>query len=428
MTVVSGAAKSASDTTVAKQSTLPDSLTVSLVTCYPGPDIYALCGHEGIRIRTATTDSIWNYGLFDFTTPNFVTRFALGETDYMVAGFPFDWFLPEYVGRGSKVVEQQLNLSQKEAKAIRAALREVSLPQNNTYRYNYVKRNCATEIRDLVEKETAHRIIFTDSVNHDTFRDAMRYYHRNYPWYQFGIDLVLGSGLDRKISSEEEMFAPLDMMKKFATAHYDNGKPVVSRTITIYEGRDAVLPATPWYLTPLFLSSIVFIFSLSAMFFALKTGKYPRWWYSLWFLALGLTGMIVAFLVFFSAHEATSPNMLLLWLNPLQLIPAIAVWTRRRTISTVFSWLNVVITGSLLIIWPFLKQTTALAVFPLMGATVATAIGLIIRNGRMKDMVDSQTISFVTPRRRNTSGRSNTKTRRSSAGKQLSKKIIRNLK
>ena len=28
-----------------------DSLTVSVVTCYPGPEIYELCGHSAVRVK-----------------------------------------------------------------------------------------------------------------------------------------------------------------------------------------------------------------------------------------------------------------------------------------------------------------------------------------------------------------------------------------
>ena len=47
-------------------------LVVSIVTCAPGPDVYELCGHAAVRIRNEKMDSIWNFGIFDFTSPNFI--------------------------------------------------------------------------------------------------------------------------------------------------------------------------------------------------------------------------------------------------------------------------------------------------------------------------------------------------------------------
>ncbi len=56
---------------------MEERLQASLITCYPGPEIYELEGHEAIRIRGIDLkgepiDSVWNYGVYDFNAPNFV--------------------------------------------------------------------------------------------------------------------------------------------------------------------------------------------------------------------------------------------------------------------------------------------------------------------------------------------------------------------
>ena len=66
-----------------------DSLRISLLTCWPGPEVYELFGHTGLRVQRISAeqpfDVVFNYGLFDFSTPHFVYRFTKGETDYCVA-------------------------------------------------------------------------------------------------------------------------------------------------------------------------------------------------------------------------------------------------------------------------------------------------------------------------------------------------------
>ena len=99
-----------------------DSIVVSLLTAWPGPEVYQLCGHSAIRIRGAEVDSVWNYGVFDFDEPNFVYRFVKGETDYMLVCYPTMWFMPEYLSEGRKVLEQDLNLTQDEAWKLRSLL------------------------------------------------------------------------------------------------------------------------------------------------------------------------------------------------------------------------------------------------------------------------------------------------------------------
>ena len=171
-----------------------EDLTVSIVSCAPGPDVYELCGHAALRIRSESMDSVWNYGIFDFTSPNFIYRFCKGETDYMVYGYQFDRFMPAYVRRGSKVVEQVLDLTQEEARRLRAMLQTESLPENRIYRYNYVRDNCATRPWKRVTQATDRVILLPDTLRFPTFRSEMMHFHRNYPWYNCGIDIVLGSG------------------------------------------------------------------------------------------------------------------------------------------------------------------------------------------------------------------------------------------
>ena len=91
-----------------------DSISVSLITYYPGSMIYELYGHAGIKIGFANGSGIlYNYGIFDFNSPNFLYRFIKGETDYMVKGYSTDYLLRGYTGR--RVIEQVLNLSQRQA-------------------------------------------------------------------------------------------------------------------------------------------------------------------------------------------------------------------------------------------------------------------------------------------------------------------------
>lgn len=357
-----------------------DSLIVSVVTCDPGREIYELCGHEAIRIRGTLggmpIDSVWNYGEFDFAQPNFVYRFVKGETDYRVGGYPFYWFLPEYRNAGRGVTEQDLNLSQDEAYKMLSMLRENTLPQNRKYRYNYVRNNCATKIVDLIDSVSDKRVIYPDSIHYGTFRKVMRHYHKAYPWYQFGIDLALGSGIDLPINGREEMFVPVEMRRKVDNAKYEDGVPLMSakRVLSVDSGY-AVDPPTPWYLTPIAVAFALLLVSAIVFVAEVKSKKIFRWIYTLWFGICGLAGCLVLFLVVVSEHEATSPNLLLIWLNPVQLLLAACIWSRRlRILNLAVAWYDIVAIGSLLIVWPMQAQSGNIAFFPLMGVTILLAV------------------------------------------------------
>ena len=63
----------------------------SVLTCSPGSEAYSLYGHTGLRYcdEEKGIDIVFNYGYFDFDSPNFAWRFILGETDYMVGVFDY---------------------------------------------------------------------------------------------------------------------------------------------------------------------------------------------------------------------------------------------------------------------------------------------------------------------------------------------------
>ena len=351
-----------------------DTVTISLLTCGPGREIFELCGHEAVRVRYASgADTVWNYGLFSFEQPNFVYRFVKGETDYMAGCYPTRYFLPEYVASGRWIVEQDLNLTPALRDTLLRLLRRDVLPENRVYRYNYVRDNCATRIVDRLEEAAGETILIPDTIKYGTWRKEMRAYHADYPWYQFGIDLALGGGLDRPLRSREEMFVPMEMMDKLENARWHSGEPVVKATRILNEGRrDATLPPTPFWLTPLFWSWIVFLSAVILAVVMIRRKRVIRWPYALWFGLTGIAGCVIAFLVFISEHEATTPNLLLLWLNPLQLLIPAFIYCRRmwRLPARIVLWYDTIVLTVLLIVWPFQMQSANQAFFPLMATSL----------------------------------------------------------
>ena len=59
---------------------------VYLITCGPGTETYSIYGHSALRIVIPEkhTDIVYNWGVFDFSTPNFAWKFAKGRLDYML--------------------------------------------------------------------------------------------------------------------------------------------------------------------------------------------------------------------------------------------------------------------------------------------------------------------------------------------------------
>ena len=109
--------------------------------------------------------------------------------------------------------------------------------------------------------------------------------------------------------------------------------------------------------------------------------RVSRWLDSLLFGLFGIAGCVIAFLVFISVHEATSPNFILLWLNPLCLIPAIFIWINRcKVIIFSYQIVNFVGLMILLVLAAAGKQVLNLAFYPLIIADAIRAINYIYLN------------------------------------------------
>lgn len=351
---------------------------ISLLTCAPGSDIYELEGHTALRLEYAGTDLTVNWGLFDFNSPGFVYRFVKGETDYSVGVIPTHFFLDAYRQEGRRVTQQILNLSFSQASELISMIDANLHPQNKTYRYNYLLDNCSTRPLTMLEKAVGQKIQLHSSfkalTESRTYRDEMRYFHRNYPWYQFGIDLALGSGLDGKITDRLTMFAPVVMSELIGSATIvSDGRsiPLVKSTEIIVDGPadGPILPPTSWYATPICLAILILLIAIALSVFK----RLWRWsriasliFDFILFSAMALAGMLIVFLVFVSAHQATSPNWLLLWLTPLALIvPTLQWWSATRKIVRIYHFYNLGASSVLIIIFLIGIQAANPAFYPL---------------------------------------------------------------
>lgn len=350
---------------------------IYFVNIYPGPAIYELEGHSAIVVDIPDRGmTAYNFGVFDFDSPNFVYRFVRGETDYMAVAQPGEAFLQHYMQQGRRVAANQLNLDSAQKKRLIDLLNEKIKPENRVYRYNYVKDNCATRPLAAVEAAVGDSIRLAPAQSESqssrpvTFRNIMRHYHANYPWYQFGIDLALGSGIDYPLTRREMAFAPaeLDDMLLLATA---GGRNLVTQSIILCNAApDAAIEGpTPWYLTPLAVCWAFFAVTLALTVRDMRRRRVTRWFDAVYFGILGLTGCLLTFLIFVSVHEATSPNWLYPWLNPLCLIPTIFIWIKKaRTFLICYQMTNFVVLLALCVLWPMLPQSANAAFIPLVGA------------------------------------------------------------
>lgn len=371
-----------------------DSIRLSLLTCAPGEEIYSLFGHTAIRYEHPQRgiDVVFNYGIFSFNTPNFMFRFALGETDYQLGVTDYGRFAAEYEFDGRSVWQQALNLNAKEREKLITLLEENYRPQNRIYRYNFFYDNCSTRARDKIEESIQGKVIYDSPATGDeqkSFREIIHQYTKGHPWAQFGIDFCVGSEADKPITDRLTMFAPFYLRDHFAAAKVDTlhgeSKLLVSRTDKIISA-EPTEPDTDFEITPLQAALILFIFIAAATIYGIKKRK------SLWILdialfsAAGIAGCVIAFLALFSEHPAVSANYLLFAFHPLHLLCLpFFIYKERKGQRSRYHTLNCIVLTLFIALFPLIPQRIDLAIVPLaLCLLIRSASNLILTYKRKK--------------------------------------------
>ncbi len=364
-----------------------DSVHVSLVTFYPGSEPHNIWGHSEIRVQQGPVDVYFNYGVFDFQAPAFMWRFMLGQTDYLCQPVPRAYAMLGMENR--RMVEQELNLPQDKAIMVRDFLWNNAQPENRTYRYKFLSDNCSTRPRDIIEMAAGEGLRYpamSDSTV--TYRDILAHYCRNYAWERFGIDLVLGWDVDTVLDQRATMFIPMLLMDAVAgatiTTDSTTTRLVKATTVPIDKSTEGnVRPPTPWYLSPMTVAVLVLALTLMVTWRDWRRHDVARWFDTILFSAGGLAGCLLFFLIFFSTHEATSPNINIAWLNPVLLLLAILPWFKKtRNAARWLHALNALVVALLMLAWPWQPQVGNFAFFPLMTALVTRSLANVLLGGQ----------------------------------------------
>ncbi len=309
---------------LAKPDSLSEDATISLLTCAPGQELYSVFGHTAIRVNDPDneTDLVYNYGTFDFNTPFFYLKFGHGSLDYLLSVSRFDQFLREYFVSGRTVLEHELRLSETMKQDLFDALQTNALPENRAYKYDFFYDNCATRVGDIILEVLNMPVVFTNARDSMelTFREAIHPYLEQKKWTKLGIDLVLGTPADDATDSISVMFLPDHLMHQFEGIYYgsdSNNNKLTSNPNTVLDFSNSFDVTEEAGIDPLL---ILWILALLIGLFSLQEipGKFSLKYLDILLYALiGFAGIIIAYLMFISHHEVTSPNWNLLWANPL---------------------------------------------------------------------------------------------------------------
>lgn len=333
-----------------------DSVRIGLLTCSSGPDAYERFGHAGIRVqdlKKADLDITFHYGVFSFHTPNFVYRFVKGETDYQLGAIYTSDFINDYRRRGLGMTQQWLRLDSAQMQDMIERLLINYRPENRTYRYSYFFDNCSTRPYRLLQAVTDNSIKYDSTwVNAITLRQMVQQCTGTDNWLDFGIALAVAGRSDIPTLYEEQLFLP-----DYLAGAVDHAEiparlgdqiwyqPLVTEKDTLLTMRPDIEAAitAPDSLKPAMVFAFVLVLALIISLRQYLDKKAQRQgkpgskvlstsahvFDTVFFLFLGITGLIVWFLNFISEHPAVDHNLNCFWLLPTHVIMAVLLWYKK---------------------------------------------------------------------------------------------------
>lgn len=296
---------------------------IGVATMLPGGIFWERFGHDAIVVDDPAQGPpiSYNFGFFNLEETGFLGRFVRGEMEYQLVALPLADDLRYYDETGRGVSIQWLDLDDDEAVQLAAALAENAKPENARYRYDYFTDNCATRVRDALDRALGGQLRkqLEPRSQGNTYRSESVRLASPAGWMWLGFDVGLGPFADRPLSLWQDAFVPMRLADGLREARRADGRPLVLREEVVLPHRIAPEPIPqpqrwwPWLLAGIALSIALCLLGRGA----------PRrtLWLALPFWTLcTLLGGVMLFIWVGTVHRAGWGNHNLLLFNPLCLL------------------------------------------------------------------------------------------------------------
>jgi hypothetical protein len=321
---------------------------ISVITCGTGNESYSLFGHTAIRVSDTDNnlDVVYNYGAFDFDTPNFVMQFVKGDLNYFIVNNRYVDFINQYNYEKRDVYEQELNISLALKQKLLDNLVQSMLSDERLYQYKFIDNNCTSKVVDVINKTLKAKVITKKSDTNLTYRTILFPYFDNHFYEKLGTSILFGTKVDQMGT---KIFLPFELQKSLTLIQYQN-HPLCKENKTLIAFEEEI--PTSWWnngYTYLLLLGFVILINKKGVDFV-------------YLLLIALLGLLFSFLGFYSSHQELGCNYNILLLNPVLLI-ALYFWSTKNSkwtyklavfnILLLFLYLFVIITKAhLLIVLP----------------------------------------------------------------------------
>ena len=345
--------------------TLSNTAEVSVLTCGTGSEIYSLFGHTAIRINDTANfvDQVYNYGTFDFSTPNFYLKFVKGDLQYLETSCSFDEFFQEYLYEKRSIDEQVLDLSQDKKQALFDYLNASLQSEERFYTYKFIDKNCTTMVVQTLNKIIGKPIIGISSTDAPSCRTILYPYFKGHFYTQLGTSIIFGNKVDLQ---SDQVFLPSELYNNIQNLKVNN-QPICKESRKILDLAKTEIPVSWW--------DNYYVFCL---FFVLVIGLNKSIVYKAYFGLLGLLGVFFLFAGFYSLHSELVNNYNVLLFNPVLFFTLYFEFKNNKKgviYTSIFSILCLLIYLFILINKPYL-----MIVAPLIITNGVRLVQLILKN------------------------------------------------
>ena len=279
---------------------------VSILTCGLGNESYSFFGHTAIRVGDPANniDVVYNYGTFDFRTPNFVAKFAKGDLQYLATAHSFGDFINDYTYEKRSVFEQELLISPEMKQKLFDKLNATIFSDDRYYTYKFIDKNCTSMVVDVINATLNENVIVKKEDTDITYRSILFPYFNGHFYEQLGTSIIFGTKVDQLGT---RIFLPFELKNSLEKVKFEN-RPLAgkSKTLLLFEKE-----------TPISLWNNVYTYLFILAFVVLAHNKIID---KIYLSILSLMGIFFVVVGFYSFHQELAMNYNVLLFSPLLLV------------------------------------------------------------------------------------------------------------
>jgi hypothetical protein len=273
------------------------SLRISLLTMSPGDMAFTKFGHDALLVEDTVSGAnrVYNYGTFVFGSPWLALDFLRGNLKYWLSVSSLPTVIRHYAAEQRSISAQELRLPPAERARIAELLATTERSDARYYKYDYYRDNCATRVRDVVDRATGGRLrAVSNGPAPFTYREETLRLTESDVLLSLGLDLAMGPLIDRPLTTWDAEFLPARLADAVRTVRIpgpsgDEPLVVAERVLLSAPGR-TLATAPPRYWPSLFAAGLALLGVLTSL--GVRAGRGSRAARVTLALLLAMTGLV----------------------------------------------------------------------------------------------------------------------------------------